>query len=528
MPVIWIVVVGLVGLALGGAVGFLACDRRGKADAAEAARQRGELDARLAAVTKDVDERRVEMQRARVALDALQDRVGKAEVSAGAAAERADGLRGELAERDGRIRETQGRLNVALDDVAGLKVEAQKLASELDGERANVAEQKRLLGEAEKKFTDVFAGVGGKALENNTKSFLELAGQRFDVLTEKADGDLGKRQEQIEKLVAPMTVLLKKYEERLKEVEDKRVNDKEQLSNVLAALQQSHARLDTQTGQLATALSKGNTRGRWGEIALERIVELAGMTKNVDFETQKSVDGETGGKLRPDMTVLLPDDRRIVLDSKVPWDRFYEGCAEKDEARRADLFRAYAKSVRGHATALSARGYQDQVKGTLEFVVMFLPGEAFLYAAVEHDPKLIEDAMKSKVVIATPTTLIALLKAVEFGWRQHDATANAAEIQKLGEKLHKNIGVFVGHFAKLGKSVNAAAEHYNAAMSSLERNLLTATQQLDDHGIKSGKQIDAPDGIDLRLATLGDKASAAVGRAAAEPELDTDFADSDD
>ena len=295
MPEFWIVIAGVVGLAVGGAVGYLLCDRKAQREAAEAGRRGAELEARLATTLDEYKQRGLEIQRARVTLDERQERASKAESLASAAAARVDGLRGEVAERDARLRDLSSQLATARDDVAALKVDAQKLASELDGERANVAEQKRLLGEAETKFKDVFAGVGGEALDKNSKAFLELAGQRFDVLTEKADGDLGRRQEQIEKLVAPMTVLLKKYEERLKEVEDKRVNDKEQLSNVLAALQQSHARLDTQTGQLATAMSKGNTRGRWGEIALERIVELAGMTKNVDFETQKTVDGEAGG-----------------------------------------------------------------------------------------------------------------------------------------------------------------------------------------------------------------------------------------
>ena len=469
---LWIVIAVIVGLAVGGGLGFLVAERRSGKAAADAGRREAELSAHLQAATRDADKRSAEVVEVRRVADALRERLSERE-------------------RD-----------------------AERLSTQLAAERDNLAEQKRLLTQAEAKFKDVFAGVGGEALDRNTAKFMDLAGQRFETLTKQAEGDLGRRQEQIETMLAPMRVLLDKYQTRLKEVEDRRGQDREHLSNLLATLQQSHARLDAQTGQLVTALSKQNTRGRWGEIQLERIAELAGMTRNVDFETQVSVDGADGnGRLRPDMIVRLPDNRRIIVDAKVPWDHFQAGCAETDGERRTACFAEYAKSVRGHCQALSARGYQDQFEGTLEFVVMFMPGEAFLYAAVESQPSLIEDALKNKVVIATPTTLIALLKAVEFGWRQQRAAENAAEIQKLGEDLHKRIGVFVGHFAKLGKGLDAAAGAYNAAMVSLERNLLLASERLEEKGIDSGKEVARPDGIDLRLNGLGDRATAAVARA---------------
>ena len=350
-------------------------------------------------------------------------------------------------------------------------------------------------------------------LEKNAKSFYDLANSRFETLAKQAEGDLGKRQEGIAALLAPLREQLDTYQKRLAEIEGERKKDNTDVNNLLATLRDSHQKLDTQTGQLVTALSNPGTRGRWGEIALERILQLAGLTKGIHYEPQSTVAGEDGANQRPDMLVKLPDNRQIILDSKVPWDAFRDAVAESDDKRRAEGFRAYAAAVRGHVTALSRRAYQQSVEGTLEFVVMFLPGEAFLYAAVEHSPSIIQDAMEKKVVLATPTTLIALLKAVEFGWRQHHAAENAAEIQELGQQLHQRIGRFIELFAKVGAGLDAAAKSYNAAASSLDRYLLTTTQRFEDRHVRSEKQIAAVEQIDTRVEDVGDKALAAVGRA---------------
>ena len=475
MVAVWIMLAAGAGLALGALVGYLAAERRcaGTADAER--RELAELTARVAAGRESVAERDAAIQQGRREAEALQ----------------------------GKLRDAE--------------VRAARLETQLTEEREHLVEQKRLLAEAETRLKDAFAGVSQEALRQNNAAFLELAKSRFETMAKEAEGSLATKQEQMNKVVEPMKVLLDEYQKRLAEIERSRGEDKQHLTNLLASLRDSHVRLDTQTSQLVSALRRPTTRGRWGEITLRRLVEMAGMSSYCDFCEQQSVDGEDGGRLRPDMVVTLPNERRVVIDSKVVYDNFADGVNETDEQRRAECFRLHARAVRMRCNDLSLKAYQDQFAGTLEFVVMFLPGEAFLYAAVEQDPSLIEDALRNKVVVATPTTLIALLKAIEFGWRQQRVAESAAEIQRLGEQLHQRIGVFVEHFARLGKSLDGAADAYNDAMVSLERNLLTTTQRFEEHGVRSAKLVPLPDGIDTRLEKPGDRAAAAIARAAPPP-----------
>lgn len=491
MEPVWAILIALFGLAVGGVVGYLLAERRAGASLAVAAKERAELETKLASV--------------------------RAEANA-----RIEGLREQVQQLSATLCDTTDERDAARDDVSGLKIQAQKLTSELDGERASVASQKKLLAEAEAKFKDVFATVGAEALGKNSQSFLELAKQRFETMSKEADGSLAKRQEQIKTLLEPMTVLLDQYQKRLAEVEKVRQEDKQQLGNLLSNLKDSHQRLDLQTGQLVSALRRPTTRGRWGEITLRRLVEMAGMSAYCDFDEQANID-TIDGRLRPDMVVTLPNDRRVIIDSKVPYDAFADGLNESDEQKRSELFKLHARAVRSRCMELSGKAYQSRFEGTLEFTIMFLPGEAFLYAAVEQDPSLVEDAMAKQVVIATPTILVTLLKAIEFGWRQQRVVESAAEIQKLGEQLHERIGVFVSHFCRVGKGIDAAAEAYNKAMVSLERNLLLTTQRIEEHGVKSAKQVGEPEGIDTRLEALGDRGKEAVSRAGERHLLNGDL-----
>lgn len=480
MEPVWAILIGVFALAVGGVVGFLLAERRAGANLAAAGRERGELETKLASI--------------------------QAEANA-----RIEGLREQSQQLNATLCDTSKERDAARDEVSRLKIQGQKLTSELDGERASVASQKKLLAEAEAKFKDVFATVGTEALSKNSQSFLDLAKQRFETLSKEADGSLAKRQEQIKTLLEPMMVMLDQYQKRLAEVEKVRQEDKQQLGNLLSNLRESHQQLNTQTHQLVSALRRPTTRGRWGEITLRRLVEMAGMSAYCDFDEQANMNTEEG-RLRPDMVVTLPNDRRVIIDSKVPYDSFADGLNESDEQRRAELFKSHARAVRARCMELAGKAYQSRFEDSLEFTIMFLPGEAFLYAAVEQEPSIVEDAMARGVVIATPTTLVSLLKAIEFGWRQQRVADNAAEIQRLGEELHGRIGVFVEHFCRVGKCIDGAADAYNKAMVSMERNLLLTTQRIEEHGVKSGKQIAEPDGIDTRLETLGDRATEAVSR----------------
>jgi len=298
-----------------------------------------------------------------------------------------------------------------------------------------------------------------------------------------------------------MREVLDQYQSRLGDIEKSRVESYSMLREQLGVLAETQRTLNTQTGNLVTALRRPNSRGQWGEISLRKLVELAGMSSKCDFCEQASVEGEDG-RLRPDMVVHLPNDREIIIDCKAPLDAFLDAAAAEDEdARRAFLVR-HSQHVRARGRELGMRNYWLQFKRSPEYVVMFLPGEAFLYAAVEHDGSLIEDCMKARVIIATPTTLIALLKAIEFGWRQEAITENAEQIRKLGKELYDRIAVLAAHFGKLGESLNSTVGSYNSAVGSLESRVLVTARKIGELGAKSEKAIPDLPAIDGRPRDL--------------------------
>ena len=303
--------------------------------------------------------------------------------------------------------------------------------------------------QAEAKLRDAFANVSAEALAKNNEAFLQLARERFASISAQANGSLDERKAQIEGLLGPMQEMLGQYQTRLADVERSRVESYGMLREQLGSLTEIQRVLNTQTECLVSALRRPQTRGQWGEITLRRLVELAGMSNRCDFVEQETIDGEDQ-KYRPDMIVRMPTGREIVIDCKVSLDAFLDSTsAGDDSARRACMVR-HAQQVRNRARELGAKTYWQLLRKTPEFVVMFLPGEAFLYAAVEHDSALMEDSIRNGVIVATPTTLIALLKAVEFGWRQQEAADNVEEIQSIGKALYERIAVFAAHFPEGG------------------------------------------------------------------------------
>lgn len=375
------------------------------------------------------------------------------------------------------------------------------MTTELRATEQNLAAQRESLKEAEVKLRDAFANVSAEALAKNNEAFLHLARERFASLSAQANGSLDQRKAQIEGLLKPMQEMLGQYQTRLGEIEKSRVESYSMLREQLGSLTEIQRVLNTQTSNLVSALRRPQTRGQWGEITLRRLVELAGMSNRCDFAEQVTLDGEDQ-KYRPDMIVRMPTGREIVIDCKASLDAFLDSAAAPDdEARRACMIR-HGQQVRSRARELGAKGYWQQLKKTPEFVVMFLPGEAFLYAAVEHDPALIEDSLRNGVIVATPTTLIALLKAIEFGWRQQEAADNIEEIRNIGKALYDRIVVFATHFQKVGANLESAVDAFNASVTSLETRLMVTGRKLSELGARSDKELVDPKPIESRPRPL--------------------------
>ncbi len=378
---------------------------------------------------------------------------------------------------------------------------AAALSAQLVATQQNFVEQRKLLDDAYNQLRQSFASVSAEALAKNNEAFLHLAKERFTTLSTEAAGSLEQRKTAIEGLLKPMQELLTGYQTRLGEVEKSRVESYSMLREQLGSLSEIQRTLNTQTNQLVSALRRPSTRGQWGEITLRRLVELAGMSNRCDFCEQTSVENDDG-RQRPDMIVNLPGDRQVIIDCKAVLEGFIDASAAADEDQRKLHLQRHAQQVRSRVRDLSGKSYWSQFSRSPEFVVMFLPGEAFLYAAVEQDNSIIEDALKNHVIISTPTTLIALLKAIEFGWRQEEVSINAEEIRKHGKDLYDRIVTLMSHFARLGSTLDNAVAQYNQTVGSMESRVLVSARRMAELGARSDKEIPEAQAIDTRARQL--------------------------
>ncbi len=379
----------------------------------------------------------------------------------------------------------------AAQSEAELRARLVESETRLDEERRRGAEKVALLEAAEQKLEDAFSGLAARALSANNEAFLTLARQAFATLQTASQGDLDQRRQAIEALLVPMREQLGRYETGVRELEKSREQAYGTLSEQVKSLATSSEGLFRETSRLVTALRRPEVRGNWGEVQLKRTVEFAGMLDRVDFVTQPTVDSEEG-KLRPDMVVRLPGGRRVVVDAKAPLDAYLAAVeAPSDDERRAALVR-HARQVRTHLGKLAEKRYWEQFDDAPEFVVMFLPGESFFSAALEHDPQLIEDAFQQSVLIVTPATLVALLKTVYYGWRQESLAANAREISDAARELYDRLRTFAEHFAGVGKGLTAAVAAYNKAVGSFEARVLPQGRRFETLGPAAGQAIEAP------------------------------------
>lgn len=373
-------------------------------------------------------------------------------------------------------------------DLSNEKLAGTEAITRLDASRKAFEEQKLLLESMKKEMTDTFNALSSAALKSSSEDFLRLASEHLGKVVSETKGRLGEHQAAIDGLVKPLQDALKKYEEQINSIEAKRRQDYGGIEEKIVMLAATHQQLQRETSSLVTALRKPQVSGSWGQLSLRRAAELAGMTAYCDFFEQVSVNTETG-RLRPDMIVRLPNGREIVVDVKAPVDAYLNAMSASSEEEREKTLSNYVSQVRGHMNALGAKSYWDQFPKSPEIVVMYLPGESFFSAALEYDHKLIEDSSLKKVILATPTTFIALLKAIAYGWQQEQITENAQKISMLGKELYERVNVWVKHVNEIGKALGRAIEAYERARGSMETRVLPSVRRFKELGVTGGEDI---------------------------------------
>ena len=375
--------------------------------------------------------------------------------------------------------------------------EAARLVAELDAERRAAAEKLASLDRAGTTLRDAFAALSAEALRQNNQSFLELARASLAEFQQQAVTDLDGRQKAIAEALQPVKESLARVDAQLRDVEKARVGSQSALTEQLKGLATAQQLLQSETSNLVSALRSSNVRGFWGEIQLRRVVELAGLTEHLDFVEKESASTEEGVRRVPDLIVRLPGDRQIIVDAKVPTDAFLRAIETRRSEDREAGFREHARQVKAHVTSLSSKAYWDQFQPTPEFVFMFLPGEGLLEAAIEGDPGLVEFALARRIILATPLTLIAMLRAVAYGWQQQQIAVNAQAISDLGRQLYDRLRVLGEHFASLGDSLAKSVEAYNRSVGSLEGRVIVTARRLKDLGVRGVEPLPEVASVDL-------------------------------
>lgn len=342
---------------------------------------------------------------------------------------------------------------------------------------------------ATSRLATAFSDLASRSLQSNSETFLKLAEQNLGAQQEKAKRELSEREQAVENLVKPIRDALQRSQQQIDELEKARRQAYGSITSQLEHMQKGQVSLAQETQNLVNALRRPQVRGRWGEITLRRLVELAGMVEHCDFQEQVQSAGEDK-VIRPDMIVRMPDRRELVVDVKTPLEAYLEGIESKDDATQKLAMERHARNLREHIRKLASKSYWDQFERSPDFVILFIPGDQFLSAALNEDPELIEAALAQQIILATPTSFVALLKAVAYGWRQVVLAKNAEEVQRLARGLYNRLTVFVSHLNNVGKQLSRSVEHYNKAVGSLERSVLPGARKFVELGMRPKKELE--------------------------------------
>src|SRR6202162_302514 len=392
-----------------------------------------------------------------------------------------EGTVGELKKQNDALQQDVRLSQERIEQEQKLRAAAEKDA---EAQRSNLAEQRRLLDDAQVKLREAFQSLAGEALKASSDQFIELAKAKFDSLQKEAEGDLEHRKQAIQSMVNPLETALKDLRCEVSRVESARQEAYGSLRSEVQLLATTNRELREETGSLVNSLKQPQVKGKWGELTLRRVVELSGMSPHCDFQEQQSVDTEDG-RLRPDLIVNLPGGTPIVVDVKVPLHAFFKAVSAQSDAEYSEAMIQHAALVRDHIKGLSGKEYWKQFEPTPEFVVLFVPGESFFSAALEQGRTLIEDAIDKRVVLASPTTLIALLRAVAYGWKQQLVAENAERIKDLGKELYDRVVKFAEHLSEIAQSLERANKVYNHAVSVFSSGLIPSARKFREMGVGS-------------------------------------------
>ena len=399
-----------------------------------------------------------------------------------------------------------GLLLGALLSWAFFRRRTQRLEAQIKNQEAVQNEREVAFEAANAQITRAFSELANQTLKSNSETFLQLAEQNLGTQQEKAKRELSEREKAVEALVKPIRDALEASQKQIAELERSRSEAYGGIKSQLEEMQNSQKSLRQETQNLVNALRRPEVSGRWGEITLRRLVELAGMVEHCDFQEQVHSAGE-GQIIRPDMVVRMPDRRELVVDVKTPLDAYLEAVEAETDAQRKLGLERHAKNVHSHIRMLASKTYWDQFEESPEFVILFIPGDQFLSAALNERPDLIEYALSKQIILATPTSLVALLKAVAYGWRQLSLADNAKEIRALAEDLHARLGAFVGHMNTMGRQLARSVENYNKAVGSLERSVLPGARKFVELGVHEKKEIERLETLDPVPRTMIESSS---------------------